>query len=311
MSSPKQKGDQILMQRKRTILMYGRTRAGKSTQIGELAEHIFKTEGKTTRLYTVDRGGADPVRPYVDLGIIEVIEQLDSDPWIFLNKATRGMVRDKTTGKWVNGENTNIGMFAFESMTSFADALMASLAEKSAEGINIAGQANVSFTMTGDGETLKVGGSNMGHYNVVQTRITNEVWNSQKLNAPYILWTASVSKDDDQVSVGKVLGPAVVGKALTAEVPRWFNLTFRIDAIAAQAGKPERHVLYLGNSVDQTAGNATSLGNTRTPKDAPELPSMLEPASLVKALELIDGGYGKALEAIKARLASSNISFNN
>lgn len=288
--------------RKRTILFYGRTRSGKSTQIGQLAEYVYKTEGKKTRLYTADRGGYDPIRPYVDLGIIEVIEMGDTDPWIFLDKAVRGFVRDEK-GKWVSGNNAQIGMFAFESMTSFGDELMASMARKAGEGVNIGGGANTSFIVGSEGDTLKVSGNNMAHYGVAQAQITQKVWQSQKLPASFIVWTASVSKDDDQAASGKVLGPSVCGKALTAEIPRWFNLTFRMDCLPAQNGKAEEHLLYLGNNVDLGAGNAIGLGNTRTCLDAPPiLESVIKPASIVKALELIDGGYGTAVNVIKNRL---------
>lgn len=284
------------------MLLYGRTRAGKTAQLGELAEHVYKTEGKRTRLYTADRGGIDTIRPHIDLGIVEVVALEDSDPWIFLNKAVRGCIRDGSR-KWVLADNSNIGVFAFESMTSIADELMASMAQKAAENISIGGGANISFNVSGDGESLKVSGSNMAHYGVAQQRITSEVWQSQRLPASYIVWTAGVSKDDDTASSAKVLGPQVVGKALTAEVPRWFNLTFRIDCIAAQGGKPERHILYLGNSVDLTAGNAVGLGNTRTPLGAPDLPTSIEPASIVQAIMKIDEVTAKASESIKRRMA--------
>ncbi len=294
-----------MSQRKRTILLYGRTRAGKSTQIGELAEHVKRTEGKNTRLYTADRGGTDPIRPYIDLGIIEVVAQGDSDPWIFLNNAVNGRVRD-SKGQWVNGDNANIGMFAFESLTAFADALMADMAKKAAANVSIGGGANISFNVSGDGQQLKISGSNMAHYGVCQSRITEEVWQSQKLPGTFILWTASASKDDDPSAAGKVLGPAVAGKALTTEVPRWFQLTFRIDCLPAQGTSKERHILYLGNHVDMGAGNAIGLGNTRTPLGGPDLPTTIEPASIVKALTLIDGGYDKVVEDIKKRLAVVN-----
>lgn len=295
------------MGKKRTILLYGRTRSGKTTQIGELAEHVFKTTGKKTRLYTCDRGGIDTVKPYVDLDVIEPVLQDGTSPWIFLNKAVRGCIRD-ASGKWVLDKeaNSKIGCYAFESMTAFADALMTDLAVQAANNVNIGGGASISFSVADAGESLKISGNNMSHYNVVQMRITDEVWTSQGLDADYILWTASVSKDDDATSSAKVLGPEVVGKKLTAEVPRWFNLSFRIDCTPAQkvgtTVKPESHILYLGNSIDPTAGNAVSLGNTRTPKDAPDLPPSIEPASIVKALELIDGSKEKALNAIKLRL---------
>lgn len=293
------------MAKKQTILLYGRTRAGKTTQIGELAEAEFKKSGKITRLYTADRGGVDSIKPYVDLGIIEVISQDETSPWVFLNRASRGMIRN-SDGKWILDKTANekVGVYAFESMTAFADALMTDLAVKSADNQNVGGGSNINFTVASDGETLKISGNNMSHYNVVQSRITEEVWQSQKLDADYILWTASVSRDDDATSNAKVLGPEVVGKKLTAEVPRWFGLTFRIDCSPASKvpPKPETHILYLGNSLDPQAGNAVSLGNTRTPKDSPDLPTSLEPASLVKALELIDNSKKQATEAIKKRL---------
>lgn len=291
--------------KKRSVLLYGRTRSGKTTQIGQLAEKVFLLTGLRTRLYTTDRGGFGPIQPYIDLGIIEVIPQLDTDPWIFLNKAVRGFVRD-SAGKWVPGAPENLGVVAFESMTSHADNLMNDLAKKAAMGVNIGGAANISFTVSGDGESAKVGGANQAHYQVVQGRITEEVWESQKLPVgSYVMWTASVSKDDDTTASGKVLGPQVVGKALTSEVPRWFNLTFRIDALPAQNGKPERHILYLGNHMDVNAGNAVGLGNTRIPLDAPALAAhTIEPASISKALDLIDGGYDVALETIRKRLGS-------
>lgn len=291
-----------MSEKKRTILLYGRTNSGKTAQIGQLAEYVWKKFKKRTRLATADKGGTDTVRPYVDLKLIEPVELGDSDPWIFLNKVVRGQVRDDK-GRWVPGNNDEIGLFAFESMRSIAEELMTYMAVKAGQGTNIGGGANISFQVSGDGESLKVSGSNMAHYGVAQARMTEEIWQSQKLNAPFILWTSSVSKDDDTTAAGKILGPDVIGKALTAEVPRWFNLTFRIDVLPAANGKPERHILYLGNHVDVGAGNAAGLGNTRMPLDAPAIASnAIEPASIVRALEIIDGGYNSALETIRKRL---------
>ncbi len=117
------------------------------------------------------------------------------------------------------------------------------------------------------------------------------------------MWTSSVSKDDDTTSLGKILGPDVIGKALTAETPRWFDLTLRMDVIPAQLGKPERHLMYLGSHTDVGAGNAAGLGNIRMPLAAPPLKeTIIEPASIVKALEMIDGGSDAAVEVIKKRL---------
>lgn len=291
--------------KKTTILLYGRSGSGKSTQIGQLAEHVFKTLGKKTRLYTADRGGFDSIQPYINLGIIDAIEMGETNPFIFLQMATKGYVRSADGKGWeLNAaRNAEIGCYAFESLRAFAESLLAWSALRASQGVNIGGSGNVNLVETGDGQTVKIGGSNMAMYGIAQARMTEEVWSSQKLDAPYIIWTSSVSKDEDTTSVGKVLGPDVIGKALTTEVPRWFNLTLRLDVIPAQQGKAERHILYLGSHVDVNAGNAAALGNTRLPLDSPPLAkSAIEPASLVEALKLLDGGAVAATAVIKKRL---------
>ncbi len=267
-----------------------------------MAEWIHKTLKKRTRLYTADRGGTRTVLPYIKLGIIESVEIEDTDPWIFLNNACKGYVRGPA-GKWVPGDLSNVGLVALESFRSFAEELLMWEANEASKGINIGGGSNIAFSVTGDGETLKIGGSNQAHYKVSQDRMTWEIWKSQKLDVPYVMWTSSVSKDDDTTSLGKILGPDVIGKALTAETPRWFDLTLRMDVIPAQLGKPERHLMYLGSHTDVGAGNAAGLGNIRMPLAAPPLKeTIIEPASIVKALEMIDGGSDAAVEVIKKRL---------
>lgn len=287
--------------KKRTILLYGRTRSGKSTLIAELAEYLKVTTGKPSLVYSADKGGVGPMRPHINQGIIELVAQDDTNIWLFLSKMSRGQVREG--GKWVPADLSKYAMVANESITGIGDQLMNDMADKAAQGINIGGSANINFSVTGDGETLKVGGSNMGHYNVAQTRLLEEFWRSQKLKVSnFVLWTAGASKEDDQTSGGKVVGPAGPGKALTTELPRHCDLCFRVDCLPAQQGKDERHILYLGNSVDVAAGNAVGLGNTRVPMGAKPLPSSIEPASLVKVLQLIEQAEKEADEALSKRM---------
>jgi hypothetical protein len=288
------------MTKKRTILMYGRTRSGKTTQLGELAKHLYKTTGKPTLLYSIDAGAIGPITPLVDLGIIVLVLVENTNPIMFLSKASRGQVRD-AKGKWIPTDLTKYAMVAIESFTGFSDQVMIYLAEQAGLGINIGGQANVSISVTSDDETLKVGGSNMAHYNVAQTRLLDEFLRSQKLDVPYVLWTASASKEEDANFGGKVIGPAGPGKALTSELPRHCDLCFRIDCTPARGNEKEKHIIYLGNSVDINAGNATSLGNTRVPLGA-DLPATVEPANIVHVLDLIEKAENKAKEDIKKEL---------
>lgn len=295
--------------RKRTILMYSRSRGGKTTLLGELAEHVKVTTGKDTLIYSIDKGGIGPIIPLIDLGIITLVSQDDTDPWVFMNKLSNGQVRDEK-GKWVPADMSRYGMVAGESLTGFSDAFMNDLAQMSARGINVGGAANVSFTVTDGAESLKIGGNNMGHYNVVQTRILDELWRSQRLPVPFVVWTAGQSKDEDQNAGGKVIGPAIAGKAMTAELLRHFDLSFRLDCTPSKGGLGEEHILYLGNNLDLAAGNAIGLGNTRVPlgaktRDGKDLPPYIKPASLVQALKMIEEAETVAKEAIKLRLSKS------
>jgi len=290
-----------------TILLYGRTGSGKSTQLGVLAEYVQKTLGKKTRIYTADRGGLDPILPYITLGIVEVVEIEDADPWIFINRAAKGYIRDAAR-KWVldKTRNTEIGLYAFESAHSIAKLMKLDIERKAALGINIGGDTNTTFEVAGDGEKLKIG-TTKGYqkFSIPQTRISEEIMESQKLPAEYVLWTAGASKEDDDINTTKVVGPDILGKALTTTLPQDFHYTFRMDVVSAQGNAPERHILYLGNHVDISMGNASALGNIRRPLDASPLKKLtIEPADIGKALDLVRFEAQKeAVEVIKRRLA--------
>lgn len=283
--------------------MYGRTRSGKTSQISELAIYGMETTGKKSLVYSIDAGGIGPLGPAIDLSVVDLVLQENTSPWLFLDKVATGQVRD-ANGKWVPADLSKYYMVAIESLTGFGDAIMIDMATQAGNGINIGGQANVSFSVTSDNETIKIGGSNMAHYNVAQTRLLDKFLKSQRLIVPIVLWTASASKEEDGNFGGKVIGPAGPGKALTSELPRHCDLCFRIDCTPSRgANEKEKHIIYLGNSVDIAAGGATSLGNTRIPMGV-ELPPTVEPASIVKVLQLIEAAEAQAKEVIKKRLES-------
>lgn len=284
----------------KTILLYGRSGAGKSTQIGELSEYVYTKLGKTTRLYTADRGGVDTIQAHINEGLIQVVDIGESNPFVFLNKVARGFVKD-AQGKWVPGDLSKVGLVAFESITSICDLLMANMAQQAAAGVNIGGSGGVTFTATGDGEAVKVGSTNMAMFGVAQNTIMWDIWQSQKLPVDYVLWTASVSKDEDTNAGGKVLGPAAAGKALTPEIPRSFQRSFRIDVVPGQGTAAPQHILYMGISTDLNAGNATALGNSRVPLGS-DVPSKITPASLTKALELIEKAEQESTNKLRQRI---------
>lgn len=284
-----------------TILLFGHTGSGKTAQIGELAEYYFKTRRKRTRLYTSDRGGWVTIKPYVELGIIEVVP-LWGDPWIWLDNAVKGNV--PTDGKWVPGIDPEIGLYAFESMTSLADTFMAWMADAAGRGVNIGGGGSFSF-MAGEAEgpKMKIGSSNIAHYGVAQQQVYQKATQSQNLPGT-VLWTAGDRRGEDDAN-GGVVGPQIAGKAMTGEVPRWFKYTLRM-ATEVQPGATVKHVMYLDSHTEmQSKGMAKGLANTRVPlsgADEIPIPDSICPASIVQVLELLEKRQGAAKSEIAKRL---------
>lgn len=292
-----------------TILLYARTGAGKTTQIGRLVEDINITTGKTSRLYTADRGGNDTIQPYVNLGILDVQAYDGSDPWIWLNKVVRGYV--KKDGRWTldKAANANVGLMAFESTHAIAKLLKLDMERKAAHGINIGGDTNTSFDVTDGTEKMKVGTTKgFQKFSIPQSRLWEEIMESHRLDTDYVLWTAGLNKGDDDINAGvKIIGPDIIGNALTPSLPMDFHYTFRMDVLPGKGTEAPKHVLYLGTHQDVNAGNATALGNIRRPLDAAPLKSyVIEPADLVQALKLVrQDAQEEATRKIKARIEAA------
>lgn len=293
-----------------TILIYGPSGSGKTPQIGLLAEDVFIKTGLKTRVYSADFGGTDPIDPYIDLGMIELEEIGTTTPWIFLNKAVRGHIRG-TDGKWILDakRNAGIGCYAFESAHGIAQLLKMDMEQKAASGVSVGGDTNTSFEIQGDGEKLKIG-TTKGYqkYQIPQGQVLEAMYESFKLPAQYVVWTAGINKDEDDVMIAsKIVGPDVIGRALTGVLQKDFNYTFRVGVTPAKDGKPAEHTLFLGAHVDPTTGNATAVGNIRRPIDAPPLKEMVvKPANVVKALSLVkEQAKEAAKKAIQARVAAA------
>ena len=283
-----------------TILLFGSTGSGKTAQIGELAEHYYATQKKRTRLYTADKGGYITIKPYITLGIVDPIPMF-GDPWVWIDHAVKG---DKwVNDKWVPGVDADIAMYAFEGMTSFADSVMHWMREAASRGVNIGGGGSFSFEAGNQQEgKIKVGSNNMAHYQVAQGQVYEKSTQSQYLPGT-VLWTAGDSRGEDD-AVGTVVGPQIAGKAMTGEAPRWFKYTFRI-ATEVLPGMPTKHVLHLDRHIEMAAKGAAAIANGRVPlAGAEQVPigAKIEPASLVKALELLEKRTEAATDVIAKRL---------
>ena len=295
------------MTNKTTIMFCGRSGAGKTSQLGLLAEYVYRDYKKRSRIYVSDPGGIGPIHPHIDAGILEAVYMNSTNPWVFLSCAAKGMVRD-AEGKWVVSHPDDVGGYFFESASAFGEAMKADLAQAAAQGNNVGGSTMVNFTREDEGVEVAIGGNNLAHYGVGQEYIYQSIIESLNLPAPMIAWTTRLSKQtDDGSQVATISGPEILGKAKTADVPAWFHYTFRIDVVPGETrGKreiPEKHLLYLGQHKDEhTIGKPLALGNARVPLDAEAPQMVIEPASVIVALDQMKDLKEQATAKLKARL---------
>lgn len=272
----------------RTIAVYGDTGTGKTTQLGEVAKARFKSTGLRTRLNTSDRGGFGPILPHIKVGIIvpNVLAEAD-DPWVWLDACTSSCPDE-------------FGIDAYDSATSLGEGILTWI-KNSPQKI---GQQNTQRFKVGGKAELQIGLNNESHYGIVQGFLLEQMWRSTWLttkgSTPDVIWTFGLDRDE-KADKTLVVGPKVAGHALTAHIPKWFNYTFRLVSVPVP-GDSARHLLYTQEQPDLN-GMGVSFGNPRYPLDAATpLPAVIEPASIVEALRLIEQGQEEAENNLRMEL---------
>jgi len=275
----------------RTIALIGDSGSGKTTQAGEYAKHVFKTRQQKTLYHGADTGGYDAIEHLVDLGLITANSLgSDDDPWIWSEQACSGAL---------HGTVPDLGLVVFDSGSSIGEVLLNACAKMAAAGQDIGGRRAPSFNVrTKDGGTQKMGSNSDSHYFVVQNHMRDMINRSTWLTEGGIdvMWTFGLDRGE-KADQTPILGPLVVGHALTKSVARWFKYTFPIMTVPVP-GEPAKHVMHLTEQSD-AIGLSTIVANGRYPIDAiTPLPASLEPASISQAITLIE----QARDAVKNEL---------
>jgi len=229
---------------KTSILCYGRSGVGKSTQARYIAEYIHRTTGKKTRLIALDRGSLwAPCQDLVDEGIVIPLEfptASEFNPMATMRKLRRGEwpengvinrptaveskgprgveIKYKTNTKWIpwsEQDTAEIGAIVVDSLTSYALTLMSDSKQKN---IRI-GQDATNQPRTEDGETA--GTNTQSHYGDAHTEVLDAMNAFQALPVEIVMFTAleGLGTDDDGPMKRPALGPQTVGKAINAVVP--------------------------------------------------------------------------------------------
>lgn len=272
----------------RTIALYGDTGSGKTTLGGEMAKEEFRQNRKYTILHAADMGGYQSLKPLINLGVVRVDSPSEGeDLWNWVNNAVSSPTPE------------DVGLRIYDSGTSMGEGLLSFAANSD---MKIGAQNTQKFTVNKGKDALVVGSNNMNHYGIVQTFLLDKIWKSTWLaqKGPDVLWTFSTDRGENTLDQ-PLVGPKLAGHALTAAIPKWFNYTFRVVSIPVVDSAP-RHVLYLQEQ-SENGGAVMGFGNARYSLDATTpLPLSVEPASLVRALELIEAGSQEAEDALRLEL---------
>jgi len=231
-------------------MLYTESGWGKTTQIGNLAEWLFKETGKRTRLLSASGGGWACIQSIVDAGIIDPVAIGEQDYLMekLIRAYTRGWwpeepsdpssillppphFKDREAAKnWKHGYQSqdawdSFGLWAFDGLGEMCAKLMTHLQEKAAGGMNVTADSKVACTYT-DGAT-KFGGRTQGMWGEIQGRAEQAVANAKTAFPDRIvLWTTLVDKGEDDVTKKATYGPEIIGHAKTASSVAWCENCF-------------------------------------------------------------------------------------
>jgi len=266
----------------KTLALYGATGSGKTSQIGEEAKRVHSETGKRTLLRSIDPGGYDSIEHLAGPdGIIDVELIGEENPWVWIQE------------KVLNPPDFSIyGMLAYDSATGMGDLLLKDAARLAAEGVQV-GQQKV-FTLKIPG-AKPIGTNNESQYGLVQTFMLDQINRASRLAVNHgfdVLWT--FGEHYPGVGESPVVGPKLVGKALTTQLPRHIRYTLRMVQMPQLDGAAV-HRLLTQPRLEQD-GMTTCLVNPRFPLNSEvELPLYIEPASVPEFWTLIERAKKAAL----------------
>ncbi len=319
----------------RLDLVYGESGSGKTTWALQLAQYFWLKHKKKTRWYLGDGGGETIRQLLTSYGDEPFIEIWEYQNWKFPFETAQKMVLggwpedvlDPTSKVVVPHDylalGNTFGLFVYEGLTVISDYMMGDieggLAFRMAKGEMLNEDKSFRFV---DGE-MKIGGNARTHYGLVQRRIPALLRNNARVPG-FKLWTAHEMKAEDDTANEKVIGPDVVGKALTAKIMGSFGHTVHLTKAAKRkkvkdplTGKDIEEIVaerraYTESHYDPNGNHfAKYLANVRIPEGAPagSVPLFYSPPDPLKLYADLEKAQKLANEAKASLIANVDLTF--
>ena len=224
------------------ICVYGGTGSFKTAQLHFLAKYTYEKYGKRTRLASCDGGGWKPLDPDIEASLIEawsvssienprsIMRKLSQGFWpevATINGVQKLVMRPATPETW-----KRIGCIGHEGLTStanviFRDALNKQMVvagdQRGEKGAIMFDEKITTIDAAGaTKETIeKYSFATQGNYNDAQRAVFDFASNYRSLPCPIVYLTALEARGEEEDTKKTIIGPAVVGKAMTNQVGTW------------------------------------------------------------------------------------------
>lgn len=213
----------------RTIIMYGDSGLGKTTNAVEFAKLVYEVTRKPVRLIAHEASSQIPFAPLVEIGVVVPLYLMNVErPLPALRRLSRGdwPVQD-AAGKWTwKPWDGSAGGYILEGLTSLSDLLLEN--QRDTQRM-MAEQREKSFEEVEGGEKFAFAKSSLSNYDFVQTEMLRNLKAFAGLPIWRILWTAHELKGEDEDTRQAIRGPGLVGKAKTGAIQKYCGVLLHIE----------------------------------------------------------------------------------
>jgi hypothetical protein len=245
-----------LPNRKMSIMAYGASGVGKTTQFRYMAKYVHDTYGLRSRFICTDGGSLwECVQDYIDEGFVDALlvpSNPQYNPYAVMRKLGRGLwpkdskinlpkeikqggeTKFQTNTEWLPfPTDGSVGLIGTDSLTGYSSSYMYDAAVKNIRRGSEAGGG------VRDEEGEQYGSNTQSHYGDAQNEIKNYINSIVALPCPFSYFTALEDGGTENTTGVKrpVYGPQIAGSAATGELPKLVTNCFHLVAEGIGAGR--------------------------------------------------------------------------
>jgi hypothetical protein len=228
----------------RTIILYGDSGLGKSTNARFFAQWMYERTGKPSRLVAFEDSSKVVFQPLIDLGLVEAVFLTKAqNPLVAMRRLARGewpiFASDHTIKEWkpLQSWAGSIAAYIIEGLTSGSESL---LEEAREEHRFLREQKTDAFEIGGE----KFASSSQTAFGFVQQEMLRNMKGFGMLPVERVLWTGHECVGSDEDTKDPIRGPGLVGKAATDKVRKYCGLLLHIDGVKQQNGMLKPRIYF-------------------------------------------------------------------